>query len=72
MSSEQPGRPFEVGNAVLHYSDGREVRREIPLLNGRAPGQFDLPVTIGRYERFELRGWEGDVIHYEHQGTVEI
>lgn len=66
-----PGDLFEVGSAVLHYADGHGVKRDIYLLDGRAPGEFDAPVAGDRYDRFRLRIWHEDLIHYHQVEWVQ-
>jgi hypothetical protein len=56
---------FSFMPALLHYRDGRTVPHEVPLVDGRPPMEFDHPTPDGDYERFRLRRWGDDAIHYD-------
>jgi hypothetical protein len=60
---------FEMLAASLRYPD-RTVDHEVPLVGGRPPAEFDRPTGDGRYERFRLLEWNGEIPVYAFTGVV--
>ncbi|CAM5536807.1 hypothetical protein LSHI6S_00110 [Leifsonia shinshuensis] len=58
---------FAPALAILRYPDRME-RREIMLLDGRPPAEFDMPALDGWFDRFELDTTPGEDLVYRWAG----
>jgi len=59
------GDPFGVARAVLHNSDDQPAARDLHLIGGRLPAEFEHPQPAPRFSRADPAGGKAKTAHDE-------